>query len=301
MNMRNPSSFLLALAIGISLSHRAYCQAPAAASTIQTHPLWKVQGTKAPVYLLGSLHLLKPGDYPLPAQIESAFSNAQVVYFETDIAKLEDPAFQTSLMTKGLLPEGETLKSRLSPETYKKFSELAEQAGLPVVMCERMKPSLAAIMLTVIEIQKLGFDPYSGVDKHFSELARKQGKELGSFETPEFQLDLLTGFSKEEDELVMKITLEDLEKEMKEFQDLVKAWKAGDGDKIEKYLNEASQQAPAIYKRLLTDRNEHWVPKIEELARGDKPAIVIVGAGHLVGKDGVVALLKKKGLKVTQE
>ena len=77
-------------------------------------------------------------------------------------------------------------------------------------------------------------------------------------------------------------------------------WKTGDSATLENLLNEASREAPVVYKRMLTDRNERWVPKLEELLRGDKRVMAIVGAGHLVGPDGVVELLKKRGWKITQ-
>jgi len=85
-----------------------------------------------------------------------------------------------------------------------------------------------------------------------------------------------------------------------DFGDIVKAWQTGDSAGIEKLLNKSLHEAPAINKRLLTDRSRSWVPKIEELLNGGKNAIVIVGVGHLVGNEGVVELLRKKGLKVTQ-
>ena len=99
----------------------------------------------------------------------------------------------------------------------------------------------------------------------------------------------------------MKTTLKDIDIMEKDLGDLLKAWQTGDAAKLEKLLNEAKEEAPAIYKRLVTDRNRTWLPKLEELARGKENAIVIVGAGHLVGTNGVVELLKRKGYRVTQE
>jgi uncharacterized protein YbaP (TraB family) len=84
------------------------------------------------------------------------------------------------------------------------------------------------------------------------------------------------------------------------YGDILKAWQTGDSEALEKLINEAMREAPAIARRMLTDRNRNWLPKIRELLRGDKTAIVIVGAGHLVGGEGVVELLKREGLKVTQ-
>ncbi len=264
------------------------------------NPLWKIQGTNNTVYLLGSIHLLKESNYPLAAAIESAFTNSEIAVFEADVAELEQPATQVKLMTKARLPEGETLKDQLSAPTYEQFLEHAKRLELPEMVFSQFKPSLAAIMLAMFELQKLGFDPARGVDKHFFERARKEGKQTGALETVDFQINLITGFSKEEGELLMQTTLKDMDKTRQMYDDILKAWQVGDADALEKLINEALREAPVIAKRMLTDRNQTWLPKIRELLNSGKTAIVIVGAGHLVGREGVVELLKKEGLKVTQ-
>ena len=273
----------------------------AQAQAAARHTLWKMQGQQNSVYLLGSVHVLKKSDYPLAAPIEAAFSNASVVAFETDIAALEDPAVAMKLMAKSQLPEGETLSKQVSPDVYKMWVKQVTETGLPPEMFDQFTPGMAAITVSMLEVQKLGLDPNAGVDKHFFALARKAGKEIVPLEPVEFQINLLTGFSKEEGEGLLKATLKDMANLKKDLAKLLQAWKAGDAVELEKLLNEAMKESPAIYKRMLTDRNQNWLPKIEELARGNKNAIVIVGAAHLVGKDGVVELLRKKGAKVTQE
>jgi uncharacterized protein YbaP (TraB family) len=265
------------------------------------HTLWKIQGKQATVYLLGSVHALQDKDYPLPSIIENAFTNSRVVAFETDIGELESPALAMKMLSKSQLPEGQTLENVLSPQVYKTFMKHVDDSGTPAIMVERMKPAMAAITLEVFELIKMGLNPQNGVDKHFYPLAQSAGKEIIPLETVEYQLELVTGFSKEEGELLMKSTLKEIDNVKKEFGELVKAWREGDADKLQKLMNEAMADSPAIYKRLLTDRNHNWIPKIKELVRGDKNAIIIVGAGHLVGKEGVVELLQQDGLKVTQE
>jgi uncharacterized protein YbaP (TraB family) len=268
---------------------------------VSHHTLWKIQGKQATVYLLGSVHALQEKDYPLPLVIENAFTNARVVAFETDIGELENPAIAMKMMSKSQLPEGQTLESVLSPEVYKAFMKHAEDSGTPGMMVDHMKPAMAAMTLEIFELLKMGMNPQFGVDKHFYPLAQSAGKEILPLEKVDYQLDLITGFSKEEDELVMKSTLKEIDNVKKDIGELIKAWREGDADKLQKLMNDAMADSPAIYKRLLTNRNHNWIPKIEELVRGDKNAIIIVGAGHLVGKEGVVELLQKDGLKVIQE
>jgi uncharacterized protein len=289
------------LVVAVLCLHVPLHAQPVAAPAATRHTLWKVEGQRNSVYLLGSVHVLKKSDYPLAAPLESAFSNAAVVAFETDIAAMDDPAVAVKLLSKSQLPEGETLSKQLSPEVYKMWIAHVTESGLPPEMFERFTPAMAAVTVAMLELQKLGLDPSQGVDKHFFPLARQAGKEIIPLETVDFQINLLTGITKEEGELLMKTSLKDMDNLKKDLAELLRAWKTGDADKLEKLLNEASKESPAVYKRMLTDRNRAWIPKIEELARGQKNAIVIVGAGHLVGKDGVVELLRKTGLKVTQE
>ena len=265
------------------------------------HSLWKVQGQSNSVYLLGSVHVLKKSHYPLAAPIETAFSNSAIAAFETDMEALDDPAVAMKLLAKGQLPEGETLKTQLSPETYKMWIKQLEESGLPGMMFDQFTPGMAAITVAALEMQKMQLDPKYGVDKHFFALAKESGKEIVPLEPVEFQINLITGFSKEEGEDILKSTLQDMKTLKSELNELLKAWEFGDGAKLEKLLNDSMKDSPPIYKRMVTDRNRNWLPKIESLARGNKNAIVIVGAAHLVGKEGVVELLKAKGWKVTQE
>jgi uncharacterized protein YbaP (TraB family) len=291
--------FVLLLAVFVVRPLGAQETRPAAAAT--RHSLWKVEGQHNTVYLLGSVHLLKKEDYPLAAPIEAAFTNAQIAVFETDADKMQDLETQTKIMSKAQLPEGETLKTDLSPQTYAAFTNHVAKAGFPPDTFDTLKPLIAATALEAIDLLKLGVDPSYGMDVYFFNRATKDGKQIMTLETVDFQIDLVTGFSKEEAEPLMKAELKDMDNTQKEYGEVVKAWQTGDTAKLEKVLNDAMHESPTIFKRLVTDRSQSWIPKIEELARGNKNAIIIVGAGHLVGKDGVVELLRKKGLKVTQQ
>jgi uncharacterized protein YbaP (TraB family) len=269
-------------------------------ATKTLHSVWKIQGAHNSVYLMGSIHTLKQENYPLAAPFETAFNDSQIAVFETDIDKMEATDVQFKLLSKAQLPAGQSLQQVLSKDTYTQFLQRAQKAGLPELLFSRLQPAMAAVMLETLELQKLGVDPEYGLDKHFFALAQKTQKQIVPLETLDFQMDLLTTFSKEEGELFVKATLKDLDKTTDEFGEIVKAWQTGDANALEKLLNEAMQEAPAIFKRLLLDRNARWIPKLEELSRGQKNAVVIVGAAHLVGKDGLVESLRQKGLKVTQ-
>jgi uncharacterized protein YbaP (TraB family) len=301
MRTQKLNPFVAALLLALAFLQPAAAQEKPAATPKTLHSLWKIQGKQCAVYLLGSIHALKAENYPLPAPIEAAFTNAQVAVFETDIAAMEDPSLAIKMMTKARLPEGQTLSTQLSPEVYQQFTNHLQGGLMSPAMMDQFTPGFAALTLTVLEMQKLGLDPEYGLDKHFFPLARKAGKQIVPLETVDFQLDLVTEFTKAEGNSLMKTTLKELANMKTELADLLKAWEIGDSSKLEKLLNDAMADEPVIFKRLLTDRNRTWLPKIEEFLQGDKNVIVIVGAGHLVGKEGVVELLRKKGIKVVQQ
>jgi uncharacterized protein YbaP (TraB family) len=281
-------------------ANKAQPATPPTAPDRARHSLWKVQGKKNTVYLLGSVHFLKETDYPLPMAIETAFNDSKVVVFETDIGKMEEPEAQLKLLSKATLPEGETLNSQLSAETYKELTRRLDASGLPELRYGRLKPAMAAMVLEVTVKQGMGFDPAIDVDKHFYDLARKARKTTQGLETLDFRIALATEFTREEGEAMVKSTLKQMDKAKTELATIMKAWRTGDAEGLGKILNEGTLEAPALFKRLFTDRNQRWVPKIEELTRGEENALVIVGAGHLPGKEGVLELLKKQGLKITQ-
>jgi uncharacterized protein YbaP (TraB family) len=263
------------------------------------HSLWKVQGRSNVVYLLGTIHLLRATDYPLPQVMESAFTNSQIAVFEADIDKANDPMAALGMLSKITLPEGKTLQQVLPEKVYNSFSNHAQQAQIPMMMFDTIKPAMAVNMLDTMQLAKLGADPEYGVDEHFFKLAKETGRKIIPLETVEFQLNLLVGLSGPDEELMVEKTLEQMDDEKKEYDDMVTAWKIGDSAAQEKMLNEI-RDAPVLFKKLVSDRTASWLPKVVELLHGPQNAIVIVGAGHLVGPDGLVELLKKQEFKVTQ-
>src|SRR5215471_19730421 len=199
-----PLPLLLCLVAWVPVETRS---APAQAR----HSLWKIPGRTNTVYLLGSVHFLKKSDYPLAPEIENAFSNSATVAFETDIDKLQGLDVQMQLMKKAQLPPGETLRQQLSTNTYAAFQEHLKRTGLDEIIFQHFKPTLAAMMLEVLAMQKAGLDPSQGLDQHFFELAKQADKKIVPLETVDFQINLITGFSAEEGELIMKSTLEDID------------------------------------------------------------------------------------------
>jgi uncharacterized protein YbaP (TraB family) len=265
------------------------------------HPLWKIQGPNCTVYLAGSVHFLKKEHYPLPPPLEAAFAQAKIAVFEMDIGETETVEFQTRLMSKAMLPPGQTLSNQLSASLYERLEKQAGESGLPMETLQSFKPGMVALMLVMVELQRMKLDPKLGLDQHFYARAKKAKKEIRGLEAAQFQVDMLMSFSRKEGEAMLDSTLQDLKHAREELNQMLTAWQTGDMNALAGFMNKAFKEHPEIYKRLLVDRNKSWVPQIEALLRGSDDAIVIVGAGHLAGKDSVVELLEKNGAKVVQQ
>ncbi len=268
---------------------------------MKKHFLWFVETEKNTIYLLGSIHILKKDSYPLQKEIENIYSCCRKVVFETDLDGMNDADSQAKMMKLGIYPAGQTLSQEISQQTYRLLERKLDKAGLPIAQFEQFKPWFIALTITVMEIQRLGFDPNFGVDRYFFNKAKKDKKEMIFLETNEFQLNLMAHLSRRQQELFLRETLKELEVIESMASDMMKAWKTGDIDKLYSIINISFDEYHDIYKRFFIQRNKRWIPKIKQLMKQHDDVLIIVGAGHLVGKDSVIELLKKKGYKVRQK
>jgi uncharacterized protein YbaP (TraB family) len=263
--------------------------------------LWTVDTPSSKIDLLGSLHLLKPDDYPLSASINNAYAESQMLVFETDIEAMQQPATLQRIQQLGLYPKGENLLQDLDAHTRRRFEKKLADLGLPLEIYVRFKPWLVATDLAVQVLQKLGFNQIYGVDVYFFNKAKADGKQIGFLEPVEFQINLFGKMDKQAQNNFLSQTLDDLEVINELAGDLVKSWKAGDGDKLHELLYKSFKDYPNLYDRLLIQRNKKWVKQIEGMLRENKNVLFVVGAGHLVGPESVVDLLQKKGYRVKQQ
>ena len=284
----------------LALTSAAQLAAQPAAAPRNTHPLWEARGKSNSVFLLGSIHFAKDDIYPLAKPIEQAFEGSSIIVFEADLGEMKSLETQARLLKAGMSPAGKTLGQQVGKETYSALQSWLKNSGGEPSMLDQMKPWLASVTVVALELQKLGFNPSQGIDEHFYSRAKGGKKEIRGLETVDFQVDLFANLSDEDSELFLKSMLEDTARFPKIFADVIEAWKTGDAAKIEALLLEITKKYPAIYKKFLTDRNRVWFPQIEELLAREKNVFVVVGMAHLVGSDGVVQLLKKKGIRVEQ-
>jgi len=262
--------------------------------------LWKVEGAGGSAYLLGSLHVLTQDSYPLNATINKAFADSKVLVEEVDIDETSDPAQMMAALMKAMLT-GQTLDQVVSADTYAEVKRRAEKAGLPMMALNRMKPWLVAITLMAPTLQSAGFKPELGVDRHFYDRAIAMDMKRKALETLQYQLDRFDELPPKLQEELLKTTMEDLDTEVSSVKEMAQAWAFGNVAAIEKMTLKALQESPELYKRLLIERNNNWVPHVEQCLKEKAGCFIVVGAAHLVGPDGLPTLLTKKGYKVTQQ
>ena len=154
--------------------------------------------------------------------------------------------------------------------------------------------------LEAAEWQKAGFDAELGLDKHFYDRAQTDSKAVQGLETTDFQISLFDGMSMDQQDRFLADTLKSVDTSTADVGKVAGAWKAGDAAAVERLVMAEVKGDPFVYERLLVARNRTWLPKIEALFSRSRRAFVVVGAAHLVGPDGLIAMLKARGYQVVQ-
>lgn len=261
--------------------------------------LWKVQSPQNTIYLAGSIHVLQKDHYPLHHEFDDAFNASSRLIFEVDLDGLSSPLAQMNMLRKGLYLNGETLPTVLSPESYATAKAGLAGLGQQIEDFHRLKPWMVATAVMALELQKLGFESAYGVDRHFFEKAKAAGKDIQGLETVEFQLNLFDQLSPSIQEQFLLQTLEDLKNLGTQVSDMVEAWKQGNVKKLETLLVGMGEY-PELNQALVINRNRDWLPHVERALQEKKPVFIVVGALHLLGKEGLVEALKEKGYRVQQ-
>lgn len=288
--MRTLSALLL-IGFGLAASH------PSAAA--EHHTLWSLKGKTNTVYLLGSVHFLKPSER-LPGVVDSAYRDAEKLVMEIDMDDLDPLAMQQLTLELGLLPENKTLESELGTAAWQKISTQAREVGIDPALLNRFQPWLAAMTLVQMQLMKLGLDPNSGVEQQLTARASGDGKEITGLETLQQQIGMLAGLSQQRQREFLMYSIEDTQRASQEIDELLAAWRIGDTRTLARLLAEGFDRYPDLYRPLTVDRNRRWIASIEDLLDDRDDYLVVVGTLHLVGKDSVIELLERGGHKVTQ-
>lgn len=263
--------------------------------------LWRVSKGKSDLYLLGSIHFLRKDSYPLPAAMDKAFDGADTVVFEMDLDGAGPGNQQMLLLGRGMYAQGQTLSKRIGRDTYELTRNSLGSLGIKIEQVEKFKPWFISLYIMALKLQMSGFDPGYGVDRHFLSRAKEAGRKVIGLETLEEQIELFDGFPDKDQEMMLRQTIKELETMDAEVKKLVNAWRQGNADVLDEMIMKSYRDYPAIYDRLMVRRNKQWMSRIEELLNREGKSLVVVGVGHLVGGEGLVKELQRRGCTVVQQ
>ncbi|MEM8599936.1 MAG: TraB/GumN family protein [Bacteroidota bacterium] len=258
--------------------------------------LWTLADDDNTVALLGSVHFARPDLFPLAAPIEAAYDSAEVVVFELDLGDME--AHTMKLVQAGMFADTTTLASVLPNPLYARTLATAQPLGFPEMALAKMEPWMLSMMMSSLDLMSKGYS--SGIDQHFHERAVADEKPVRALETIDMQIDLFDSMPMAQQVDFLRVTLDGQADSAAMMARMTDAWLAGDAQALAALMDEEMEDTPDLRSSLLLDRNAAWVPQIEALLDGSDDALVVVGAGHLVGDDSVVAMLRAKGHEVTQ-
>ena len=262
--------------------------------------MWKLDGERNSVYLLGSVHLLRADDHPLPTVIDEAYEDAETLIMELDMDDIDPVEAQSLVSELGLIPDDRSLSDLMGSRTYAEAEVLANRADIPLAMLDRSEPWLAAITVEQLMLARIGFNPAFGIENTMLEKAAADHKEIIGLETIREQLDFLDGMSLDSQRSLLLQTLKESVDIQKIMDELIHAWRHGDIGFMEDNMLDEMKQYPELYRTIVIDRNLSWLEKIEELLDDADDYLIVVGALHLIGDDGLPTLLTKRGHPVQQ-
>jgi uncharacterized protein len=262
--------------------------------------LWRVSGGHNTVYLLGSIHVLPRTAYPLRPALQKAFDDAQRLVFEVDLDKFTTEKLRLEFQRTGFYPESDSLSRHLSPEVNHFLALVLPAFGSSLDRVQRFKPWFLAEILSSRYLQLAGYRDDLGVDMYFYRKAKAAGKPVLGLETIRDQAEIFESFNDREGEAYLVSTIASLPAYSKVVARMVGAWENGRVNELDRLLNQHAQNEPLTYAMMFSKRNVKWLPQIERFARDGANYLVIVGAGHLVGDQGLVRALQRAGYRVEQ-
>ncbi|MBF8291219.1 MAG: TraB/GumN family protein [Steroidobacteraceae bacterium] len=259
--------------------------------------VWAVSGKNNTVYLFGSVHLLPEGGFAIEGELERAYRDAERVCLEVDIGALTPATTLSITLARAIDPEGRGLYDLLGASAAR-VREAAASAGFDLAQYEPFEPWFVGISVSVMALQQHGYVADHGVEQVIEQAAKQDGKPGCGLETLDEQLALLDNMPAEEQLEVLLQSLEESKEIEREMKGLFDAWQDGDDEPLIRQLDEEFADYPDLAERLIYARNERWADQVAKLLEQPDDVLVVVGALHLVGKQGLPAKLKRRGFRI---
>ncbi len=263
-------------------------------------PVWMIEKDDSLMFIGGTIHILTAQDYPLPEAFEKGYRQSQRVIFETDLNKMESPEFQQYILAELSYSDGRNLKQVLREDTYLSVSDFFSERGMSMSSIDNFKPGMVATLMTVVELQRLGIDGI-GVDAHFNQRVNQDQKASGQLESVEAQVAFIANMGADNPDEMLAYNLADIKQLPELWQSMQKAWRSGNLAALDEVAaSPLRNDFPEVYQALLVDRNNAWMPQIVAWSKTVEVEFVLVGVLHLVGNEGLLTQLSRRGYKITQ-
>ena len=266
-------------------------------SLLADSAVYEITKGKNKIYLAGTIHMLRAQDFPQPVEFDAAYGASQKIFFETDLQKAKEPAFGQRFAQAMMLPNNTTLKDVLDADTWAALQAFSAKSQYPLSQTMIYNPAMTSILISMTEAKKFGAG--DGIDAYYDKAARTDNKAIGELETGDEVIESMKLFAQEDPNKIINSTLKDVEGIQAYFESMIASWKSGDLDALDKEMGQKmKEETPNAYQALVIDRNKKWFPQIEQMFKTPEVEMVLVGALHLSGSDGLLAQLKKSGYQV---
>jgi uncharacterized protein len=272
--------------------------APAALASAEP-AAWRVAGPNGgEIALLGSMHVLRPSDYPLPQSVDELIGRAETIVMELDLDDVDAAAQQRVILETAMLPQGTALANVVDASVYRLVEQTAAELGVDLTLLDRFEPWFLAVTLLDQGMRKLGFQSERGIEQYVLGRSQQSGKEIVGLETLEFQIGIFDSLPAASQQAMLEQTLAELDEAATALDAMVAAWRSGELEALSAELLDDFDEFPGLYATLVTQRNGAWVPVLERLLGDGRRYLVVVGALHLLGEDSVIDLLRARGHEI---
>jgi len=261
---------------------------------------WTLSDEDTTVHITGTIHLVKPGLNWMDTDTKKLIEGADALILELDESQMSPGIMQPLALKYGMLPADQSLKTVLGDVLFGEFVA-AFGGAIPAQALDRMQPWMASVTLITITYMQAGYDPNAGADKSYMALAKAAGVAIQGLEKAEDQLKALATLADSDAKAFVRMTLDQKEEALTSIDAMTTAWLDGDDAALADILNKGFKDHAGLAESLLFARNRNWAEQVNDLMKRPGTFVIAVGAGHLVGEQNLVLLLRQQGWRVARQ
>ncbi len=323
MNLRREGIFLRVLLassialscnnLGLALESSTLESASASQATTEKKTdlkpifLWKCKKGNQTIYLVGTIHVARPGFYPLPLEMQKALAESKILFVEADALQVGPEKITETLKRVGIYPPGDSLSEHLSDTTKDALNQYLEWSGESLSMYQPYKPWVVSQILTSAALRKAGYKSELGIDRHLLASAHDSGKKIIPLESVDSQLNLMGGFNKDTQDKQLLGSILSLRDVKTQLEKIENSWKSGDAEALAACCvdvtgkdQDKDKDLEAARVAILDKRNQSMLNDVKKNLPESSTTMVAVGAAHLVGEQGLLAKLKGENFSIEQ-